>query len=160
MAQFKKNHPLTAFTACDHPVLQCSLNMPKHLMELFSFINQSHWFNSWQIDRYCLHWFFKSYILEKNNLQKMEVLQISGSWDQEIDLWFMNRKTLIPSLQALQEKKYYWTLKCLIRGYSAEGNSLGHGGKFPFLVKAGSKSLYVKIWGLLTWAIFKEVVSY
>ena len=71
-------------------------------------------------------------------------LQISGSWDQEIDLWFMNRKTLIPSLQALQEKKYYWTLKCLIRGYSAEGNSLGHGGKFPFLVKAGPLCLNLR----------------
>ena len=28
----------------------------------------------------------------------MEVLQIFGLWDQEIDLWFMNNKPLIPAL--------------------------------------------------------------
>ena len=28
----------------------------------------------------------------------MEVLQIFGLWDQEIDLWFMNNEPLIPTL--------------------------------------------------------------
>ena len=31
----------------------------------------------------------------------MEVLQIFGSWDQEIDLWFTNHQPLIPTLYYL-----------------------------------------------------------
>ena len=31
----------------------------------------------------------------------MEALQIFGSWDQEIDLWFTNHKPLIPALHKI-----------------------------------------------------------
>ena len=33
----------------------------------------------------------------KTNSWKMEVLQIFGSFDQKIDLWFTNHKSLIPT---------------------------------------------------------------
>ena len=37
----------------------------------------------------------------------MEVFQISGLWDQEIDLWSMNHEPLIPTLTKQWSDKRY-----------------------------------------------------
>ena len=75
-------------------------NKPKHPTDFFSFINQSHSFNSRQIDRQIspavIIW--KLSYFSKNNSWKMEVLRIFGSWDQQIDSWFTNHEPLIPTL--------------------------------------------------------------
>ena len=57
------------------------------MSEFFSFIDQSHSFNSKQIGRHILPALIilKLSLFGKNNLWKMEVLQIFGSWDQEIN---------------------------------------------------------------------------
>ena len=70
-------------------------------MKLFSFVNQSHLFNSRQIDRQTYISaliIFKLLHFGKNDSWKMEVLNIFGLWDQEIDLWFTNHEPLIPTL--------------------------------------------------------------
>ena len=57
-------------------------------MEFFSFINQSHLFNPREIDQQITSTLISltlSYF-RKNSSQKMNVLQIFGSWDQEMDL--------------------------------------------------------------------------
>ena len=41
----------------------------------------------------------------------METLQLFGSWDQEIDLWFPNHKPLIPTLQ--------WKMVSILQKYQA-----------------------------------------
>ena len=70
----------------------------------FSFTDQSHLFNSRQIDWHRLRWFFLSYhISEKNDSRKVEVLRIFGSWDQEIDPLFANHEPLIPALHGVPD---------------------------------------------------------
>ena len=58
-------------------------------MEFCSFIAQPHSFDSRQIGRHIsalIIWKLSYFREKKNNLRKMEVLQIFGSWNQEIDL--------------------------------------------------------------------------
>ena len=40
----------------------------------------------------------------------MEVLQILGLWDQEIDSWFTNHKPLIPTLNTIKQHTIKHTL--------------------------------------------------
>ena len=67
---------------------------PKHSTNLFSFIAQSHSFDCRKIDRH-VNDYFKIIVFQKKYTWKMEVLQIFGSWNQEIDSWFTNQKPLI-----------------------------------------------------------------
>ena len=46
-----------------------------------------------QTDRHRLCWLFL-----KRDSWKMEILRIFGSWNQQIDSWFTNHETLIPTL--------------------------------------------------------------
>ena len=71
-----------------------------NLLNLFSFIVQSHSFSSGLVDRQTSSALIilKLSYFRKNNLCKMEVLQMFGSWDQKTDSWFTNHETLIPSL--------------------------------------------------------------
>ena len=77
-------------------------NKPNHSTEICSFIVKPHLFNSRQIYR---HISFALVIVKlsyfrKNSSWKIEVLQIFGSWDQEIDSWFTNYEPLIPTLHS------------------------------------------------------------
>ena len=50
-------------------------------------------------DRYCPHWFIlKLSYFGKSDSWKIKVLQIFGSWDEEIDSWLTNNEPLIPTL--------------------------------------------------------------
>ena len=75
-------------------------NKPNHSTEICSFIVQPHLFNSRQIYRqisFALVIVKLSYF-GRSSSWKIKVLQIFGSWDQEIDSWFTNYKPWIPSL--------------------------------------------------------------
>ena len=58
-----------------------------NLLNFVSFIIQSHSFNSGQVDRQIssVLIILKLSFFRKNNLCKMEVLQIFGLWDQKTD---------------------------------------------------------------------------
>ena len=65
-----------------------------------SSINQSHPFNSRQVDRHI--WsaliILKLSYFGKNDPWKIKILWIFDWWDQEIDSWIMNHEPLIPTV--------------------------------------------------------------
>ena len=83
-------------------------------MDFFSFIVQSHSFNSRQVDRQILSALIvlKLYF-GKNDSSEMEVLQIFGSWDYKTDSWLTNYEALIPTLmpsnKVIKRIKNAWT---------------------------------------------------
>ena len=52
----------------------------------------------------------------------MEVLQVFGSWDQEIDLWFTNHEPLIPTLHFkcnyLKNQRHFAAFYCFFEIYT------------------------------------------